>query len=51
MIPFIMVFALRSFTETLTGRGFQAGVILATGLIFYSLIYGLENTKKLIPPG
>ena len=52
MIPFIVVFALyvQFHGDFGPGGGFQAGVILAAGLIFYSLIYGLENTKKLIPP-
>ena len=52
MIPFIMVFALyvQFHGDFGPGGGFQAGVILAAGIIFYSLIYGLEITKKLVPP-
>jgi len=30
------------------GGGFQAGVIFASAFILYSLIYGLEYTKKVI---
>ncbi len=52
MIPFIMVFALyvQFHGDYGPGGGFQAGVILAAGLIFYSLIYGLEVAKKIAPP-
>ena len=40
MIPFIVVFALyvQFHGDFGPGGGFQAGVILAAGLIFYSLI-------------
>jgi multicomponent Na+:H+ antiporter subunit B len=31
------------------GGGFQAGVIFAAGIILYTLIYGLENGKRLAP--
>ena len=52
LIPLILLMGLyvQFHGELGPGGGFQAGVILAAGLIFYSLIYGLENTKKLIPP-
>tara|TARA_B100000575_G_scaffold117760_1_gene93758 strand:+ start:38 stop:463 length:426 start_codon:yes stop_codon:yes gene_type:complete len=52
MIPFIIVFALyvQFHGDYGPGGGFQAGVILAAGLIFYSLIYGLKITKQLVPP-
>ncbi len=32
------------------GGGFQAGVIFASGIILYALIYGIVPAQKLIPP-
>jgi multicomponent Na+:H+ antiporter subunit B len=32
------------------GGGFQAGVIFASAFILYSLIFGLENARKVAPP-
>lgn len=32
------------------GGGFQAGVIMAAAFIFYGLVFGLENVKKVFPP-
>lgn len=32
------------------GGGFQAGVIFASGLILYALIYGIVPAQKLLPP-
>jgi len=31
------------------GGGFQAGVIIAVGIILYALVHGLEKTRELIP--
>jgi multicomponent Na+:H+ antiporter subunit B len=31
------------------GGGFQAGVILAAAVIFYALIYGLADARKVVP--
>lgn len=31
------------------GGGFQAGVIVAVGIILYSLVHGLQKTRQLIP--
>ena len=33
------------------GGGFQAGVIVAAGIILYGLIFGLPNAQKVVPPG
>ena len=33
------------------GGGFQAGVIVAAGIILYGLIFGLVNAQKVAPPG
>ena len=31
------------------GGGFQAGVIVAVGIILYALVHGLKKTRQLIP--
>jgi multicomponent Na+:H+ antiporter subunit B len=31
------------------GGGFQAGVILAAAVIFYALVYGLAEARKVVP--
>lgn len=31
------------------GGGFQAGVIIAVGIILYALVHGLDKTRRLIP--
>lgn len=51
LIPFILLFALyvQFHGDFGPGGGFQAGVIIAAAIIFYSLIYGVETTRKLIP--
>jgi len=32
------------------GGGFQAGVILSVAFIFYTLVFGLETTERILPP-
>jgi multicomponent Na+:H+ antiporter subunit B len=51
LIPFILLFALyvQFHGELGPGGGFQAGVILAAAVIFYSLIFGLADARKLVP--
>jgi multicomponent Na+:H+ antiporter subunit B len=51
LIPFILLFALyvQFHGDFGPGGGFQAGVILAAGIIFYALIFGLANTRKVVP--
>jgi multicomponent Na+:H+ antiporter subunit B len=51
LIPFILLFALyvQFHGDFGPGGGFQAGVILAAALIFYGLIYGLADARKLVP--
>ena len=51
LIPFILVFGLyvQFHGDFGPGGGFQAGVIFAAAIIFYSLIYGLETTRKVVP--
>ncbi|MEO8740218.1 MAG: Na(+)/H(+) antiporter subunit B [Casimicrobiaceae bacterium] len=50
-IPFMLVFALyvQFHGELGPGGGFQAGVIIAATIIFYALIFGLPETRRLLP--
>lgn len=50
-LPFILLFALyvQFHGELGPGGGFQAGVIIAAAVIFYALIYGLENARRVVP--
>jgi multicomponent Na+:H+ antiporter subunit B len=32
------------------GGGFQAGVILGAAFVLYALVYGLEYTRRVLPP-
>jgi multicomponent Na+:H+ antiporter subunit B len=51
LIPFILLFALyvQFHGDFGPGGGFQAGVILASAIVFYALIFGLENARKVVP--
>ena len=51
MIPYILLFALyvQFHGDFGPGGGFQAGVIFAAGFILYSLIFGIENGRKVMP--
>ncbi|MDP3440272.1 MAG: Na(+)/H(+) antiporter subunit B, partial [Azonexus sp.] len=51
MIPFILLFALyvQFHGDFGPGGGFQAGVIFAAGIVFYALIFGLGNARKVVP--
>jgi len=51
LIPFIVLFALyvQFHGDFGPGGGFQAGVILAASVIFYGLIFGLADARKLVP--
>jgi len=51
LIPFALLFALyvQFHGDFGPGGGFQAGVILAAGVIFHGLIYGLAATRKAVP--
>ena len=53
LIPFILLFALyvQFHGDFGPGGGFQAGVIFAAALILYGLVFGLELTHKVAPPG
>ena len=51
LIPFILLFALyvQFHGDFGPGGGFQAGVILAAAIIFYALIFGLDDARKVVP--
>lgn len=51
LIPAILLFALyvQFHGDFGPGGGFQAGVMAAAGIIFYSLIYGLATTRRVVP--
>lgn len=52
LIPFMLLFALyvQFHGEYGPGGGFQAGVIFASGIILYGLLYGLPTVCRVIPP-
>ena len=52
LIPFIFLFALyvQFHGDFGPGGGFQAGVIFSAALILYTLVFGVETAKKIIPP-
>ena len=52
MIPLILLFAfyVQIHGEYSPGGGFQAGVLVAAGMVLYALIFGLEATHKVISP-
>ena len=51
LVPFILLFALyvQFHGDFGPGGGFQAGVIFATGIILYTLTFGLNDGLYLIP--
>lgn len=51
LIPFILLFALyvQFHGDFGPGGGFQAGVMLAAGVILYALIFGLADARKAVP--
>ena len=52
LIPFIVLFGLyvQFHGDFGPGGGFQAGVIIAAGVILYALIYGLECAEQAVSP-
>ncbi len=50
--PLILLFALyvQFHGDYGPGGGFQAGVIFGAGFILYTLIYGLDNARRIMPP-
>ena len=52
LIPYILLFAfyVQFHGDYGPGGGFQAGVILASALILYGLVFGLDEVKRVAPP-
>ena len=52
LIPFILLFAfyVQFHGDFGPGGGFQAGVILAAGVILYALVFGLDAAKRAVKP-
>lgn len=52
LIPYILLFALyvQFHGDFSPGGGFQAGVIFATGIILYTLIFGLDRAFQTFHP-
>ena len=52
LIPYILLFALyvQFHGDFGPGGGFQAGVIMASALILYGLVFGLPAAHKVAPP-
>ena len=51
LIPFAVLFALyvQFHGDFGPGGGFQAGVIVAAAVVFYALIYGLPEARRVVP--
>ncbi len=51
MIPVILLYGLyvQAHGDFGPGGGFQAGVIFAAGVILYGLIFGVDETRRVIP--
>ncbi|MDK9724518.1 MAG: Na(+)/H(+) antiporter subunit B [Sterolibacteriaceae bacterium MAG5] len=51
LIPFILLFALyvQFHGDFGPGGGFQAGTIFAAGIVFYALVFGLDNARRIVP--
>lgn len=51
LIPFILLFAIyvQFHGDFGPGGGFQAGVIAAAAVVFYGLIYGLAEARRVAP--
>ena len=52
LIPYILLFAcyVQFHGDFGPGGGFQAGVIFASGLILYGLVFGLDSVRRVAPP-
>ena len=51
LIPFIAMFALyvQFHGDFGPGGGFQAGVIAAAAVIFFALLFGLDDARRMVP--
>lgn len=52
LIPLILLYALyvQFHGDYGPGGGFQAGVIFAAGFILYTLVFGVANVTRVLPP-
>ena len=52
LIPFILLFALyvQAHGDYGPGGGFQAGVIFASAIILYGIVFGLRKAQTALPP-
>lgn len=52
LVPFVLMFGLyvQFHGDYGPGGGFQAGVIFASAFILYGLIFGLQRTRRVLPP-
>jgi multicomponent Na+:H+ antiporter subunit B len=52
MLPFILIFAfyVQFHADFGPGGGFQAGVISTAMVILYTIIFGLDAARKVVPP-
>lgn len=52
LLPFVLLFALyvQFHGDYGPGGGFQAGVIFASGLILYALVFGLDAARDIVSP-
>ncbi|WP_348673942.1 Na(+)/H(+) antiporter subunit B [uncultured Abyssibacter sp.] len=52
LVPMILLFALyvQFHGDYGPGGGFQAGVIFASGIILYALVFGLSAARQVLPP-
>ena len=52
LIPLIVLFALyvQFHGDFGPGGGFQAGVIFASAFILYTLVFGLDEARRVMPP-
>jgi multicomponent Na+:H+ antiporter subunit B len=52
LMPFILLFALYVLFhgDYGAGGGFQAGVIFASGIVLYGLVFGLDQARRVVPP-
>ena len=53
ILPFILLFAIyvHFHGDYGPGGGFQAGVILAAGIILYAMVFGLDAARRIAPQG
>jgi multicomponent Na+:H+ antiporter subunit B len=51
LIPFILMFGLyvQFHGDFGPGGGFQAGVIFASAFVLYTLVFGLDNARRVLP--